>query len=241
MKDAKEKIRVLVADDHAIVRDGSCSILSEEADLEVVARAADGKEAIELAKELHPDVAIIDIIMPGLDGIETAKQIKAACPATAIIMLSAYDYEAYMLGALEAGAVGYLLKETSSRELVNAIRMIHAGQGVVDLKAWNRMRQRVTARKGEDRRSLEKLQTRELDILKLVAKGMSNREISRNLTISVRTVQTHLDNIFTKLGVHSRTEALIYALREGWLTLDGLRQMETSVQSTGSSPSGQNA
>jgi DNA-binding NarL/FixJ family response regulator len=241
VRDTKEKIRVLVADDHAVVREGLCSLLSEEADLEVVAKAADGKEAIELAKELHPDVAIIDIVMPELDGIETAKQIKAACPAVAIVMLSAYDYEAYTLGALEAGAVGYLLKETSPYELVNAIRMIHAGRGVVDLKVWNRMLQRLTAPKDKGKRSLGKLQTRELDILKLVAKGMNSREIGKNLFISERTVHTHLDNIFTKLGVHSRTEAVVHALREGWLTLDGLRQMETSVQSTGSSPSGQNA
>ncbi len=229
MKDTKEKIRVLVADDHAIVREGLCSLLSEEADLEVVAKAADGKEAIELAKELHPDVAIIDIVMPELDGIETAKQIKAACPAAAIVMLSAYDYEAYTLGALEAGAVGYLLKETSPYELVNAKRMIHAGRGVVDLKVWNRMLQRLTAPKDEGKRGLGKLQTRELDILKLVAKGMSSREIGKNLTISGRTVQTHLNNIFTKLGVNSRTEAVVHAIREGWLTLNELRQMETSV------------
>lgn len=229
MRDTKEKIRVLVADDHAIVREGLCSLLSKEADLEVVAMAANGKEAIELAKELYPDVAIIDIVMPELDGIETAKQIKATCPAVAIIMLSAYDYEAYTLGALEAGAVGYLLKETSPRELVNAIRMIHAGRGVVNLKVWNRMLQRLAAPKDEGKRSLEKLQTRELDILKLVAQGMSSREIGKNLTISGRTVHTHLDNIFTKLGVHSRTEAVVHALREGWLTLDDLRQMETSV------------
>lgn len=167
--------------------------------------------------------------MPELDGIEIAKQIKAACPAVAIIMLSAYDYEAYTLGALEAGVVGYLLKETSPRELVNAIRIIHAGRGVVDLKVWNRMLQRLAAPQDEGKRSLKKLQTRELDILKLVAKGMSSREIGKNLTISGRTVHTHLDNIFTKLGVHSRTEAVVHALREGWLTLDDLRQMETSV------------
>ena len=193
MRDTKEKIRVLVADDHAIVRDGVCSLLSEEADLEVVARAANGKEAIELAKELHPDVAVIDIIMPEVDGIETVKQIKAACPAVAIIMLSAFDYEAYILAALRAGAVGYLLKETSSRELVNAIRMIHTGQGVVGLKAWNRILQHLTAPKAEGRRSLEKLQTRELDILKLVVQGMSSRAIGKNLTISGRTVQTLQD------------------------------------------------
>jgi len=229
VRDTKEKIRVLIADDHAVVREGLCSLLSEEADLEVVAKAADGKEAIELAKELHPNVALIDIVMPKLDGIETAKQIKAACPTVNIIMLSAYDYEAYALGALEAGAVGYLLKETSLHELVNAIRMVHAGQGVVDLKAWNRMLQRLTAPKDEGKRSLEKLQTRELDILKLVAQGMSSREIGKNLTINRRTVQTHLDNIFTKLGVHSRTEAVVYAIREGWLTLNDLRQMETPV------------
>lgn len=231
MRDAKEKIRVLVADDHEIVREGVCLLLSEEADLEIVAKAADGKEAIKLAKELCPDIAIIDIVMPELNGIEAAKQIKAVCPGVAIIMLSAYDYEAYTLGALEAGAVGYLLKGISPRELVNAIRMIHGGRGVVDLKAWDRMLPRLTPPKDKDegKRSFGKLQTRELDVLKLVAKGMSSREIGKSLTISVRTVQTYLDNIFTKLGVHSRTEAIVYALKEGWLTFDDLRQSETSA------------
>lgn len=241
MVDSKEKIRILVVDDHAIVREGLCLLLKEEADLEVVAQAANGKEAIKLAETLHPDVAIIDVVMPELNGIETAKQIKANSPATAIIMLSAYDYEAYTLGALEVGAGGYLLKETSPSELVNAVRMIHAGQGVVDLKAWNRILQRVTAPEEEGRRSLEKLQTRELDILELVAKGMSSREIGKKLFISERTVHTHLDNIFTKLGVHSRTEAVVHALREGWITLDDQRQTEAPVQSTGSSPPSQNA
>ncbi len=229
MRDTKEKIRVLVVDDHAIVREGLFSLLSKEADLEVVAMAANGKEAIELAKELYPDVAIIDIVMPELNGIETAKHIKVACPAVDIIMFSAHAYEAYVLGALEAGAVGYLLKETSLCELVNAIRMISAGQGVVNLKVWNRMLQHLAALKNKGERSFKKLETRELDILKLVAQGMSSREIGKNLTISGRTVQTHLDNIFTKLGVHSRIEAVIHALREGWLTFNDLRQMETSV------------
>jgi len=229
VRDTRKKIRVLVADDHEIVREGLCLLLSEEADLEVVAKAADGKEATKLAKELRPDVALIDIVMPELDGIEATKQIKAVCPDIAIIMLSAYDYEAYTLGALEAGAVGYLLKEISPRELVNAIRMIHGGRGVVDLKAWDRMLPRLTSPKDEGKRSFGKLQTRELDVLKLVAKGMSSREIGKSLTISVRTVQTYLDNIFTKLGVHSRTEAVVYALKEGWLTLDDLCQMETSA------------
>lgn len=229
MRDTRKKIRVLVADDHEIVREGLCLLLSEEADLEVVAKAVDGKEATELAKELRPDVAIIDIVMPELDGIEATKQIKAVCPGVAIIILSAYDYEAYTLGALEAGAVGYLLKEIAPRELVNAIRMIHGGRGVVDLKAWDRMLPRLTSPKDEGKRSFGKLQTRELDVLKLVAKGMSSREIGKSLTISVRTVQTYLDNIFTKLGVHSRTEAVVYALKEGWLTLDDLCQMETSA------------
>ncbi len=120
-----DKIKVLVADDHPTFREGLCHFIEAEEDLEVVARSADGPNTVSLAKELNPDVAIIDVSMPGLNGIEAARQVKEACPKTAIIMVSAYDYESYVLASLQAGAVGYLLKDTPVRELVSAIRMVH--------------------------------------------------------------------------------------------------------------------
>lgn len=217
-----EKIRVLVADDHPVFREGLRQLLEQEADMECVGGTADGEEAVRLAKELLPDVAVIDVAMPKLNGIEAARQIKAACPATAILMVSAFGYESYLLAALRVGAAGYLLKSAAPRELTNAVRSVHAGEAVFDLKAASKVLHRLAAEKGEERRGLEELQSRELEVLKLAAKGMSNKEIGRELGISERTVQSHLVNIFRKLEVGSRTEAVLHALHEGWLTLDDL-------------------
>ena len=189
-------------------------------------RAADGAEAVRLAKELLPDVAIIDVAMPGINGIEAATQIKAACPGTAILMMSAYRYETYMLASLRAGAAGYLLKNIPLRDLINAIRLVHAGEGVFDLKATSKILSRVAGDKGEKRRDLEGLRRRELEVLRLAAKGLGNKEIAAELVISERTVQTHLVNIFRKLRVSSRTAAVFTALKEGWLTLDDLPPKE---------------
>jgi DNA-binding NarL/FixJ family response regulator len=219
-----EKIKVLVADNHPIFREGLCRLLEDENDLEAVGRAADGAEAVRLAKDLLPDVAIIDVAMPGINGIEAATQIKAACPGTAILMMSAYRYEPYMLASLRAGAAGYLLKNIPLRDLINAIRLVHAGEGVFDLKAASKILSRVAGDK--ERRDLEGLCRRELEVLGLAAKGLGNKEIAAELVISERTVQTHLVNIFRKLRVSSRTAAVFTALKEGWLTLDDLPSME---------------
>ena len=217
-----EIIRVLVADDHPAFREGLCRLLEDEEDLEVVARPADGEETVLLAKELKPDVAIIDVAMPRLNGIEAAKQVKEACPSTAVLIISTYDYESYVLASLRAGAAGYLLKNAPLRELVSAIRMVHIGGAVFDLKAASNILHRLAANDGQERRSLEELHSRELEVLKLAARGVTNRNIASKLVISERTVQTHLVNIFRKLGVGSRTEAVLRALRKGWLTLDDL-------------------
>jgi DNA-binding NarL/FixJ family response regulator len=222
VKESIKKIKVLVADDHPVFREGLCRLLEDEKDIEVVAQAADGKEAIKLAKELLPDVAIIDVVMPGVGGIEATRQIKAACPATAILMVSAYAYEAYILASLQAGAAGYLLKNALSSQLVNAIRLVHGGEAVFNFKAISKSMRRIIGDKGELKGSLEGLHRRELEVLKLAAKGLSNKEIAAELFISERTVQTHLVNIFRKLKVGSRTEAVLHALKEGWLTLDDL-------------------
>ncbi len=216
------KIKVLVADDHPAFREGLCRLLEDEKDLECVAKSSNGEETIRLAKELLPDVAIIDIAMPGINGIEAAKQIKAACPAIAILMISAYGYESYIVASLQAGAAGYLLKDVPLRELVNAIRFVHAGETVLNFKAAGKILRRLAAGRDEKRRGLEELHRRELEVLKLAAKGLSNKEIAAELVISERTVQTHLVNIFKKLEVGSRTEAVLHALKEGWLSPDDL-------------------
>lgn len=219
------KIRLLIADDHPTFREGLGRILEDEEDLECVGKAADGVEAVRLAKELQPDVILIDISMPNLDGISATRQIRAACRDTAIIMISAFDYDSYILAALQAGATGYMLKTTPLGELVSAIRLVNKGESVLDIKATGKLVRHLKVT-GDNKASFEPLLAREAEVLNLAAKGMSNKEIARELSISERTVQTHLLNVFRKLGVSSRTQAVIYALKKGWISLES--EIETN-------------
>jgi len=216
------KIKVLIADDHPAFREGLAQLLNKQEDIEVIAEAEDGQQAIELAKELQPNVALLDVAMSGINGIEAAKQIKGACPQTAIIMLTAYDYQSYILACLKIRAAGYLLKSSPVPEIINSIRSVHSGRGVFDLKTLDSAIKHWDGKERDEGFALEGLHEREVQIVKLVAKGMSNREIARQLFISERTVQTHVHRIFEKLGVSSRTEAVLYCLREGWLTMEDL-------------------
>jgi len=215
---------VLLADDHPAFREGLSRLLSEQDDLVIVGEAADGEEAVKLANELKPDVAVIDVAMPKFNGIEATKRIKKTCPDMAILIVSAYDDEQYVISAIEAGAAGYLLKSIRVRELGAAIRAVHNDEMIFDSSAARKVFDSMTVSK--DKTSTDKpsnpLNQRELEVLKLAAKGMSNKEIAQELTISIRTVQSHLVNIFTKLNVNSRTEAVLHALREGWIALDDL-------------------
>lgn len=217
-----KKIRVLVADDHPVFREGLCHFLEGEADLEVVDRAADGAEAVDMAKDLQPDVVILDIAMPNLNGIEAARQIKNACSNTAILMLSAYGDNSYILASLRAGAAGYLLKSAPIDELISAIRLAYAGDAVLDLKAVNKVLRYLAVEDSGERKEIELLHHREREVIKQAAMGKSNKQIGEELFISERTVQTHMVNIFQKLRVGSRTEAVLRALKEGWITLDDL-------------------
>ncbi len=217
-----DKIKVMVVDDHPAFRDGLSRLLQEENDLEVVATPGDGKEAVELAPKLKPDVIVMDISMPNMNGIEAAKIIKNEAPEIAILMVSAYSYPSYVLAALRAGAAGYLLKNAPLQELTKAIRLISAGEGVFDMKVTGNLLRRLAMDKTEKRKDIEELHPRELQILTLAAKGLGNKEIATQLEISERTVQTHLVNLFRKLRVSSRTEAVLQGLRQGWLTLDDL-------------------
>jgi NarL family two-component system response regulator LiaR len=219
-----DKIKILLAEDHVIVREGTRELVQREPDMEVIAEADDGEEAVQLAAKLQPDVAIMDIAMPKLNGIEATKQIKALHPATAVLILTAYDDDQYIFALLEAGAAGYLLKTVRGHELIDAIRAVYAGESVLHPKIARKVlsRFRPLATKPSEERAAELLSERELEVLKLAAKGMSNKDIAEQLFLSVRTVQTHLANIFTKLDVGSRTEAILCGLRRGWFTLEDL-------------------
>jgi NarL family two-component system response regulator LiaR len=217
-----ERIRILVADDHPVSREGLVILLAREADMEVVAQASDGVEAVDLAQRTLPDVAILDVCMPNLDGIEATRGIKAACPHTAVLILTAYGYDAYVMGAMEAGAAGYLLKSVRMRDLLRAIRALRVGEMVLGPTATRKVFSRLQSSANTDTERPPVLDARELEVLRLVAKGLNNRQLARALGISVRTCQNSVANIMNKLGVGSRTEAVVRALRERWLMLDDL-------------------
>ena len=229
MKTSKVKIRIVIADDHPLLREAMRNAFERRKDMEVVGEAGDGEEAVKLSSELKPDIVIMDIVMPKLSGIEATKQIRQVSPATAVLILTAYDDDRYVIGLLEAGAAGYLLKSARSQVLVEAVRAVHAGEAVLHptiiakiLKYGVRMQAEARERKTE-----EQLSDRELEVLKLAAKGMSNKDIAKQLFLSVRTVKAHLSSIFNKADVASRTEAIVKGVREGWITLEDISDDES--------------
>ncbi len=219
-----DKIRLLIADDHTVVREGTRQLLEQEPDLEVIAEAADGEEAIQMAGTAHPDVVLMDVAMPKVDGIAATKQIKALYPKTAILVLSAYDDDQFVFSLLEAGAAGYLLKSVRGRELIEAIRAVHAGESVLHPTVARKVLNRFVPATGKNlkEKNSEVLSERELDVLRLASRGLSNQEIADQFSLSLRTVQAHFSHIFNKLQVSSRTEAVVRALKEGWVTLNDL-------------------
>lgn len=212
-------IRVLLADDHALVREGTRRLLETESDVEVVAEAASGEEAIEAVLRLHPDIAIMDIAMPGMGGIEATRAIKVHAPETAVLVLSAYDDEPYLVALLEAGAAGFLLKNVHGQELIDAIRAVSRGESILPPLLAEKMMRRLSSQANPLQPAVDLLSEREFDVLRLAARGLPNKEIARRLGLSIRTVHSHLANIFTKMHVGSRTEAVLFALREGLISL----------------------
>ena len=200
-------IRVLLADDHALVREGTAELLARTDDIDVVGQAADGVEVVQLALALRPDVLLIDLAMPRLDGLEATRQVLAAAPDTVVLALTAHDEEPYVKAMLDAGARGYLTKSTRGAQLVEAVRA--AAHGGVVMGGTTVLRRA----RAEERPPLT---PRELDVLRAAARGLASKQIASELGMSERTVQTHLRRIFAKLGVASRTEAVLYAIERGW-------------------------
>ena len=226
----KPKTKILIADDHPLLREALCQVFSNQKDMEIVGQAGNGEEAIDLASQLKPDIVVMDIMMPKFDGLEASRQIKKIAPNTAILILTAYDDDNYVLGLLEAGATGYLMKSAKGQDLVEAVRAVRAGESVLHPKIIEKLLKQAMAKPAEtvELKIKDLLSDREMEMLKLLATGMSNKEIAEKLCLSLRTVKAHMSNIFTKMNVASRSEALVEALRKGLLTLDDVKQAGTS-------------
>jgi len=216
----KDELTVLIADDHPLVREALHRALDVEEDMKVVAEASDGEEAIKLASELKPNVVVMDIVMPKVNGIEATRKIKEIAPDTAILILTAYDDDEYVLGLLDAGAAGYLLKSARGRDLVGAIRTLRAGESVLHPNIIARLLKRATVTSVKESKAQGLLSEREAEVLRLVALGMSNKEVAEELFLSQRTVKAHLTSVFNKLNVASRSEAIVKGLQWGLVTLE---------------------
>jgi two-component system, NarL family, response regulator LiaR len=209
-KEAPMTIRILLVDDHTVVRKGLRTFLSYDPDLEVVGEAADGKEALTKARELTPDVVLMDLLMPEMDGIAATAAIRRELPETEVLALTSVLEDASVVGAVRAGAIGYLLKDTQAEALCKAIKAAAEGQVQLTPKAAARLMQAVSSPE-----SPEALTERETDVLRLLAQGYSNKQIARSLNNTEKTIKTHVSRILSKLGVQSRTQATLYAIRTG--------------------------
>jgi two-component system, NarL family, response regulator NreC len=213
-------IRILLADDHTVVRDGLRALLERQADMTVVAEAADGRDSVRLAEEQNPDVVVMDIAMPNMNGIEATRRILASCPGTAVVILSMHQDESYVLRSLKAGAKGYLLKDSLRTDVIEAIRAVALGRSYLTRKVSRILQEdyvRQLDRRGLDD-SYDLLTDREREVLQLVAEGQTNKEVASLLNISLTTVETHRTHILQKLGLHSVPELILYAVRKGIIT-----------------------
>jgi DNA-binding NarL/FixJ family response regulator len=217
------KIRIVLADDHVILRQGTRQLLEHEPDIEVVGEASDGAEAVELVSKLKPDIVIIDVAMPHMNGIEATKKIKEILPGTKILVLTGYDYDEYIFSLLEIGAAGYLLKDVCGDDLVGAVRAVYQGEPVLHPAVMRKLMNRFkTPTTRQTDTPIDVLSEREMEVLKLAVSGKSNKDIADGLNISLRTVQAHMRSIFNKLGVGSRSEAIVSGLKKGWFSLEDI-------------------
>ena len=216
-------IKVLLADDHTIVRKGLCALLDGEADIEVIGEAEDGREAVKLAGELHPDIVVMDIAMPGLNGLEATKQLRKLYPEMKILILSMHANEEYVIQTLRAGAEGYLVKKAAPSELVLAIKAVYQGNSFLSPSISRAVIDdyiRRTDEIGEGEGTFKDLTARETEVLQLIAEGRKTREIAELLYISIKTVETHRAHIMDRLDIHSTAELTQYAIRKGIISSD---------------------
>jgi DNA-binding NarL/FixJ family response regulator len=213
---AEGGVRILVADDHPVLREGLVAVLSTQPDFEVVGEAADGAEVVRLAGALRPDVILLDLEMPGVDGVEALEGLRDAGSEAHAIVFTAYDTDERILGALRAGARGYLLKGASRQEIFDAVRTVHAGGSLLEPGVTTRLLDHV--REGDQRESLT---PRELEVLSLISEGLHNSEIAARLFVTERTVKFHVSSILAKLGADNRTEAVAIATRRGLIRMPG--------------------
>jgi DNA-binding NarL/FixJ family response regulator len=217
------KVRIILADDHPLMRQATRMWLEKQQDLEVIAEACDGKEAIDVTTRLNPDILILDISMPKLNGLEVTKQIVARCPNTEILVLTIHADEEHVMGMLQAGASGYLTKDVPGEEIVHAVRAIISGENILpSAKPLNNLTESVPSSDLWAPNKLNELTRRELTILKLVAKGMPNKDIASRIGLSLRGTKANLTTIFLKMGVSSRTEAISSGLKSGLINLEDL-------------------
>jgi NarL family two-component system response regulator LiaR len=209
------KISILIADDHEVVRNGIRSYLETLSDFQVVGEAASGEEAIELVSELVPDIVLMDLIMPGLDGIETTRRIKKVSPRTQVVVLTSYHEDAHIFPALKAGAISYILKDMKMEKLVEALHRALQGEVTLHPRVAARVLQHLRGESDEEPQLLADLTERELDVLKLIASGLSNSQIAGKLVISENTVKGHVSNILSKLHLADRTQVAVYAWQRG--------------------------
>jgi len=220
---SKTKIRILLADDHHLVRTGVRQLLESAHDIQVIAEAGDGEEAQILIEQHKPDVAVLDIQMPKASGIEVTRWVRSHLPEVGVLILTAYDDDPYVIAVLQAGANGYVLKTGRAEELIQAVRDVHDGKSALDSNITRKLM--ASMFKKPEKMPIEQLTDREMDVLRLTAKGYTNKAIGVQLNISDRTVQGHLAHIFAKLQANSRTEAVMRAVSQGWIS-----------QSTGNTP-----
>lgn len=222
---SSDRIRVMICDDHALFRRGLIMVLEAEDDIEVVGEAEDGRDAVERVADIVPDVVLMDVRMPEVDGIEATRLISDQAPSAKILMLTVSDEESDLYEAIKAGATGYLLKEISIEEVASAVRAVVSGQSLISPSMASKLLTEFTnlAKRADERTSVPtpRLTERELEVLRLVAQGMSNREIAGELYISENTVKNHVRNILEKLHLHTRMEAVMYAVREKLLDIPG--------------------